>query len=100
MGSIEIQADDLPKELRQACDAGTGPEAPGSQAQRGRLAPATTMEGAERSLIADALGRAEGNVSAAARLLGVTRNTLRYRMRKYGLESLGADGGDGGASSA
>ena len=27
------------------------------------------------------------NVSAASRILGVTRNTLRYRLRKYGLET-------------
>jgi two-component system NtrC family response regulator len=40
-----------------------------------------------RSLIAAALARKHYNVSAAARLLGLTRPALRYRMKKYGLAS-------------
>jgi DNA-binding PucR family transcriptional regulator len=32
------------------------------------------------------LDKAGGNVSEASRLLKVTRNTLRYRMEKYGLK--------------
>jgi len=44
-----------------------------------------TLDGAERWLIARALERTRGNVSAAARLLGVTRMTMRYRMERYGL---------------
>jgi DNA-binding NtrC family response regulator len=43
-----------------------------------------TMEGAERWLMARALERARGNVSAAARELGITRMAMRYRMEKYG----------------
>ena len=39
------------------------------------------------SLIHQALERTGGNQSAAARLLGVTRYTLRYRMEKHGLSS-------------
>ena len=31
--------------------------------------------------------QARGNVSEAARLLKVTRNTLRYRMGKYNLKA-------------
>ena len=34
-----------------------------------------------------ALEQAKGNVSEAARLLKVTRNTLRYRMGKYNLKA-------------
>ena len=33
-----------------------------------------------------ALHEAAGNQSAAARLLGISRDTLRYRLEKYGLE--------------
>jgi DNA-binding NtrC family response regulator len=40
------------------------------------------MEGV---LIEKALDRSRGNQSAAARLLGITRDTLRYRMKKHGL---------------
>jgi transcriptional regulator with GAF, ATPase, and Fis domain len=39
----------------------------------------------ERSLIEQALTRASGNKSGAARLLGITRDTLNYRIRKYAL---------------
>jgi len=78
----EVLPEDLPKELRQACDA----KAPALESG-GAAAPANHIESAERALIIDAMDRASGNVSAAARLLGITRNTLRYRLRKYGLES-------------
>jgi transcriptional regulator with PAS, ATPase and Fis domain len=37
----------------------------------------------ERSLIEQALGRTDGNQSGAARLLGLTRDELRYRVDKY-----------------
>jgi two-component system NtrC family response regulator len=39
----------------------------------------------ERSLIVEALRKTGGNQSAAARLLGITRQTLIYRIQKYSL---------------
>ncbi|WP_292741819.1 helix-turn-helix domain-containing protein, partial [Methylophaga sp. UBA2687] len=39
----------------------------------------------ELDLIEQALEMAAGNRSKAARLLGITRDTLLYRMQKYGL---------------
>lgn len=45
-----------------------------------------TLEEAERRLIENALRRSEGNVSEAARQLGVTRMAMRYRMKKHGLQ--------------
>jgi two-component system, NtrC family, response regulator AtoC len=44
-----------------------------------------TLEAAERLLIEQALQDTANNVSEAARRLGVSRMTLRYRMEKYGL---------------
>jgi two-component system response regulator AtoC len=45
-----------------------------------------TLEEAERVLIVNALKQSGGNVSEAARLLGITRMTIRYRMEKHGLK--------------
>ncbi len=44
-----------------------------------------SMEAAERSLLLQALERSDGNVTAAAKLLAVSRDTVRYRMQKHGL---------------
>jgi two-component system response regulator AtoC len=43
------------------------------------------LEEIEREVIRTALERSDGNVSQAARFLRITRHTLIYRMRKYGL---------------
>ncbi|MBI1817446.1 MAG: sigma-54-dependent Fis family transcriptional regulator [Deltaproteobacteria bacterium] len=43
-----------------------------------------SLEAVERALLVRALDKA-GNQSAAARLLGISRDTLRYRMEKFGL---------------
>jgi DNA-binding NtrC family response regulator len=44
-----------------------------------------SLEAVERALLTRALEKAGGNQSAAARLLGLSRDTLRYRMEKFGL---------------
>jgi two-component system response regulator AtoC len=44
-----------------------------------------SLEAVERALLVGALEKASGNQSAAARLLGISRDTLRYRMEKFGL---------------
>jgi DNA-binding NtrC family response regulator len=45
-----------------------------------------TLEEYEHHLLREALRRAEGNKSQAARLLGLTRNALRYRLAQIGLD--------------
>lgn len=45
-----------------------------------------TLEAVERRLILSALERAGGNKSKAARLLGLSRDTLRYRLEKFNVE--------------
>ncbi len=50
-----------------------------------------SLEEIERSLIELALGKAGGNKSKAAGLLGITRRTLYSRMEKYGLGKDGAE---------
>jgi DNA-binding NtrC family response regulator len=51
------------------------------------------LEGVERSLILKALQKASGNVTRAARLLGLSRRTLQYRLEKI-------NGAPNGASDA
>ena len=46
-----------------------------------------TLEEFEQAIIREALRRAGGNKSQAARMLGLTRNALRYRLSQMGLES-------------
>ena len=45
-----------------------------------------SLEAVERELIRRALAKAGGNQTRAARLLGISRQTLIYRLQKYGLE--------------
>ena len=46
----------------------------------------TVLEASERNLMARALQQCHGNQTEAARLLGVTRDTLRYKKKKFDLE--------------
>jgi len=54
------------------------------------LPPGMTLDQYEQELIREALKRADGNKSQAARSLGLTRNALRYRLAQMGIEP---DGG-------
>ena len=49
------------------------------------LAGALTLEEVERRLITQALTASRGNVSEAARKLGLSRETLRYRLQKHAI---------------
>ncbi len=51
----------------------------------GRMA----LDDMDKYIIQQALERADYNVTAAARALGTTRQTLRYRIQKYGLKPPG-----------
>ncbi len=58
----------------------TSPQAP-------LLPEGETLEHWEQLMIREALRRANGNKSQAARMLGLTRNALRYRLSQMGLET-------------
>jgi transcriptional regulator with PAS, ATPase and Fis domain len=45
-----------------------------------------SLDDLEERILERALDLSDGNVSAAARRLGITRQTLRYRIEKYGLD--------------
>ncbi len=64
-------------------------DAPRSRSQNDTrfLPEGMSLDAYEQEIIREALRRAEGNKSQAARLLGLTRNALRYRLAQMGLES-------------
>jgi DNA-binding NtrC family response regulator len=64
---------------------------PGKGADAGNhfLPAGMTLEQWEDEMIQEALRRAHGNKSQAARLLGLSRNALRYRLSKIGIADEG-----------
>lgn len=77
-----IDIADLPEYLR----TGAHPDTSSIPSIAVEAAPgADSLEANERRLVADALERAKGNQSEAARLLRIGRDALRYKMKKYNL---------------
>ena len=74
---------DLPEELVQR--AGFGEEPEEHRAPPPASGTGTSLRDMERTMVAEALERSEGNQSQAARLLGISRDALRYKMKKFGL---------------
>jgi DNA-binding NtrC family response regulator len=60
---------------------------PRAQGDAHFLPEGMSLDQYEQDIIKEALRRADGNKSQAARLLGLTRNALRYRLTQMGLES-------------
>ena len=50
--------------------------------------PEGTLQEVERRTLSTALERNGWNVTRAARELGISRDTLRYRMEKHGLQNM------------
>jgi DNA-binding NtrC family response regulator len=65
-----------------------------AEAGNGFLPEGHTLEQWEDEMIREALRRANGNKSQAARLLGLSRNALRYRLSKIGVADDTADDTD------
>jgi DNA-binding NtrC family response regulator len=80
-----IHQGDLPGDLLSS-KAGHGVTP--SSSVRTELAEHLNLVETERRMLLDALEQTEWNVCAAARRLGITRNTLRYRMQKHGIVAL------------
>lgn len=79
MGGREIGVDNLPLELRRPASP------PFTFPSIGLPEPGVNLYEVERDLIAQALDKCGGNRSRAARLLGLSRDTLLYRMKKYAI---------------
>ncbi|MDS9466976.1 helix-turn-helix domain-containing protein [Paracoccus sp. MBLB3053] len=88
---VAVDKDDLAIGANRAARRAFGLEKEGQLRPRpasdlfGREDEATGFEKAERAAVIRALARAEGNVSAAARALGVGRATLYRRMSRLGI---------------
>ncbi|HWR35224.1 MAG TPA: sigma-54 dependent transcriptional regulator [Clostridia bacterium] len=70
----------------------TSLNAPGAPLRNGRSLPpltipegGTSLEEVERALVEMALSQANGNQTHAARLLDISRDALRYKLKKFGL---------------
>jgi len=82
---VEVTADDLALAIQptkfhtdiEPLDIRPAPPAPSL----------VTLDSAEKMLIENALKQSGNNVSEAARLLGITRMAMRYRMEKHGIKS-------------
>ncbi len=79
----EVEVRDLPPEIL------AGKEAPGGEGERaaGIDLPAAglSMERVEEELVRQALDRTGGNQTKAAKFLDISRDSLRYKMKKFGL---------------
>ena len=83
-GDAPIRVEDLPPEIRFSSTPTSG--ARGSEGCPFELpADGVDLEAVEKGLLAQALARCNGNQSAAARLLSISRYALRYRMEKFKL---------------
>ena len=89
----EIGPADLPL---PAADAGEGGETTCSlRKESGRMSidlppQGATLDEVEAALIVATLARTGGNITRAAGLLGVERGTLRYKMKKHGIDARAA----------
>ena len=68
-------------------DLTAAPDRVASESTAHQLPAERTLPEMERQALVNALQLSEGNVTRAARELGISRDTLRYRIEKYGLEA-------------
>ncbi len=86
----EISSKYLPRNLTEDAQLPAGSLADGAQQPTNFRLPAkgVSLEDVEMSLVRQAIGRSDGNQTKAAELLGISRDQLRYRLKK--LEELQA----------
>jgi two-component system response regulator AtoC len=76
-----IEAKDLPPEIAQYVE-----EPRESKIADNFPLAGLSLEEVEKELISKAIAMAAGNQTRAAELLGISRDTLRYRLQKFGLK--------------
>jgi DNA-binding NtrC family response regulator len=78
-----IDVEDLPETLQRS--HGRAAERSADVPQAAAIEIPVSLEDHEKELLTDALARAEGNQSEAARILRISRDRMRYKMAKYDL---------------
>jgi DNA-binding NtrC family response regulator len=79
----ELDPTCLPEQLLR-----TSPSAPATDDDAFLLPPeGTSLERVEEQLVRQAIARAGGNQTRAAQLLDISRDALRYKLKKFGIES-------------
>ena len=79
-----IEASHLPREIRSALKGGAGGQSSARKSRR-RARPKPESPEQQRKQIADALALSAGNITHAARHLGITRQGLKKRMVRLGI---------------
>lgn len=80
---ILSDSDELRGDMLQLASTASGPEPVAGNAEA--EVPFHTLDEMERSMVKRAIDQCEGNLSQAAAMLGVTRQTLYNKMKRYGL---------------
>jgi DNA-binding NtrC family response regulator len=75
-----ISAVHLPIQLNEV------PEIPPSASPSRTKENSLSLEATEKDLLLKALGKSAGNKSQAAKILGISRDTLRYRIKKWDIK--------------
>lgn len=80
---ILSDSDELRGDMLQLTSTASGPEPVAGNAET--KVPFHTLDEMERSMVKRAIDQCEGNLSQAAAMLGITRQTLYNKMKRYGL---------------
>lgn len=80
---ILSDSDELRGDMLQLTSTTSGPEPVAGNAEA--EVPFHTLDEMERSMVKRAIDQCEGNLSQAAVMLGITRQTLYNKMKRYGL---------------
>ncbi len=80
---ILSDSDELRGDMLQLTSTTSGPEPVAGNAEA--EVPFHTLDEMERSMVKRAIDQCEGNLSQAAAMLGITRQTLYNKMKRYGL---------------
>lgn len=80
---ILSDSDELRGDMLQLTSTASGPEPVAGNTET--EVPFHTLDEMERSMVKRAIDQCEGNLSQAAAMLGITRQTLYNKMKRYGL---------------